>query len=247
LDDRGDNPALTNPDHVDPPYVRLAKILVWPACLIVFLLIFMGPIGDLINRVNTLDVSKEGLHVQAQQIATSAGAAGFAAGVSKAQEGAVTSEQALEVSRNIGRSFASAAPTAATTNNPTVLQGRILWVDEHPANNLGLSNAFQDLGIKVIEVASTAEAIDQLKQSGAAFDTIITSMTRNNDNEDGLKFIAALQKLGVKTPVIIYAAHWAAQNTGQEQKFGVQAITNDPSVVYKLTIQNVRASQRPRS
>jgi CheY-like chemotaxis protein len=242
LNDSGGNPALANPDS---PNVRLAKILVWPACLIVFLLIFRGPLGNLINGIGTvtLDVSKDHWQFQLQQIARSASAAGFAAGVLRAQEGPVTQEQALQASRNIGRSFASSAP--ATTDIPAVLQGRILWVDEHPENNLWLSNAFQDLGIKVIQVASTAEAIDQLGQS--AFDTVITSMTRGGDNEDGLKFIAALQKLGVKTPVIIYAARWAAQNKGQEQKFGVQAITNDPSVVYNVTIQDVRASQRPRS
>lgn len=238
-------PVLAKPTRVDPPTVRLVKTLAWPACLIVFLFLFKGPIGDLINRVNTFDVSQKGIHITAQQIAASAGAAGFAAGVSKAQEGPITPEQALEVSRNIGRSFASTAPTTVATNSPTVLQGSILWVDEHPANNLGLSNAFQDLGIKVIQVASTDEALDQLKKS--EFDTIITSMTWGYINEDGLKFIADLQKRGVKIPVIIYAAHWAAQNQGQEKKFGVQAITNDPSVVYRLTIQGVRAARQPHS
>jgi CheY-like chemotaxis protein len=203
---------------------------------------FRAQIAGLIDRVNSLDVTKEGIHLQAQQIAASAAAAGFAAAVSRAKEGQVTSEQGLEVSRNIGASFASAAQQTSATKNPAVLQGKILWVDENPTNNLSLSNAFQELGIKVIQVATTAEAIDQLKQS--AFDTIITSMTRGGDHEDGLKFIAALQNLGVRTPVIIYAAQWASLNKGQEEKFGVQAITNDPSVVYNLTIRDVRASQR---
>jgi CheY-like chemotaxis protein len=233
-----------SPNRPDPPAIRLTKVLVWPACLIVFLVLFQGHIGDLLDRINKLHVSPRSLDVglAPEKIATSAAAAGFAAGAQKAQEGPVTPEQASQVSTTIGRSFAPTADSSAATSNNIVPQGRILWVDEHPTNNIGLSNAFQDLGIKVIQSVSTEDALDQLKQS--QFDVIITSMTRGGNSEDGLRFIAALQKLGVKTPVIIYAAHWAAQHKGQEEQFGVQGITNDPSVIYHLTIRDVRAAHQ---
>jgi DNA-binding NtrC family response regulator len=78
------------------------------------------------------------------------------------------------------------------------------------------------------------------------FDVIITNMTRGDDHEAGLKFVDALHKSGNQAPIIIYSATFGREHHGQEKQFGVQEITNEPSVVYSLTVSDVHAAHQAR-
>jgi len=216
------------------------------------MLLFHTPLVDLINRIYSLDADRTGVHLKASL--TSAGAVGFDAGVQAAAQvlglsPEATSElqrktavQASSVSATIATSAGSIARSTGTSPNAPLLQGKILWVDEHPTNNLALSNAFQALGITVIQSTTNEEALTQL--GDASFDVIITSMTRGADHENGLKLVEALHSKGITVPVIIYAAQWAGQNAGKENQFRVQKITNEPSVVYQVVLQDVQAARK---
>jgi CheY-like chemotaxis protein len=58
------------------------------------------------------------------------------------------------LAQNIARSLA--VSEAALRSFP---EGRVLWVDDEPHNNVLLINAFQDLGIRVFLATSTDQAL----------------------------------------------------------------------------------------
>lgn len=244
------NPPQQN--NSDSLSVKFTRILVWPAglylFLLVFILVFRAPIDHFIDRTNeaSANISAKGVSITAQAAAESAGQTAYAQGVLSVQTSSLTPQQAQtasEVGSNLGQGFAidNSSKGASAIGGQTGLQGTVLWVDESTQNNVALSNSFQQLGIKVVEVTTSDEALSLIKLEPKIFDVIITSMTRDGNHEAGVQFVNALHQASISTPVIIYAAHWAPEHFGQEEDYGVQAITNDYSVVYKTVIRDIRS------
>jgi DNA-binding NtrC family response regulator len=140
---------------------------------------------------------------------------------------------AQQVVQNISGVFATRQGDLKALN-----QGRILWVDDHPENNTALINAFKELGIQVILTTSTEQAEELLAQS--QFDVVISDMGRPPDDEAGKTLLKWMQSRALKTPVIIYAGSWAAENLGKEKEIGALKITNDPSAVYHLALRAIQ-------
>ena len=72
----------------------------------------------------------------------------------------------------------AASQFSSPTGDRTTLVTKVLWVDDHPQNNLGLAYAFQALGIIVVCVDSN-EGIDEAFATAGAFDVVITDIYRD--------------------------------------------------------------------
>jgi CheY-like chemotaxis protein len=206
--------------------VSLIGALAWPLAVIYLVGVFSGPIGRLIDRSNSATVEVPGGgKVSLAAVAASAAAVGAAA--SKQD---ISAQQAVQ---NISGGFVSQTGDVKPLN-----QGKILWVDDNPDNNTLLINAFKQLGIQVTLALSTEQAEALLGQS--QFDVVISDMDRPPDHEAGETLLKWMQARALKTPVIIYAAQWAAANAGRESEIGALKITNDPSVVYHLALRAIQ-------
>lgn len=87
---------------------------------------------------------------------------------------------------------------------------RILWVDDNPSNNRGVSAALVEGGAAVpVEALSTEQALTRTDL--ATFDIILSDMSREGNDEAGYDLLAGLKRLGIETPVIIFAGYTMRQ------------------------------------
>jgi len=84
--------------------------------------------------------------------------------------------------------------------------GRILWVDDNPANNRYLIRLFEQSGMTVDLARSTGEALELLRRH--AYDIVLSDIMRGEDDQAGIAMLAEFRNAGIKLPVIIHAAHF---------------------------------------
>ncbi len=131
------------------------------------------------------------------------------------------------------------AAAQATSRLPVPIDAhaktKILWVDDHPQNNIGLVYAFQVLGIIVVCVDGN-DGIDEAFVTAGGFDGVITDMYRDAigdkraQPDGGLETVKIIKEQYGSVPVIIYASSYADHAKDPLQP-PIVAITNDPRVV----------------
>jgi CheY-like chemotaxis protein len=231
------------------PFEILARVVVglaWPVTIIILAIYFVqhgtglvGDVQDLMkgNQQFELNASPTtGLHMV---VVAQAVQSGLAQQVNS-QSGGKTPESADVVA--IQRTAAQAAiQVSSTAGNRTYLT-KVLWVDDHPSNNVGLSYALQALGIVVVCVDSN-RGIDDAFTSAGGFDLVITDMYRDPvgnrpaEPEGGLETVKMVQTHGGSIPVIIYAGSYSAAHANDPLSAPVVAVTNDPRVVFDYAVK----------
>ncbi|MCK1675240.1 SAV_2336 N-terminal domain-related protein [Bradyrhizobium sp. 150] len=96
---------------------------------------------------------------------------------------------------------------AKIDENSPLLGAQILWVDDRPENNERVARRFATLGAEIKLARSTESAIELLKQR--RFTIIISDMARREGDREGFSLLAQMQKISIKTPVIMFAARFA--------------------------------------
>ena len=86
---------------------------------------------------------------------------------------------------------------------------RVLWVDDHPENNVHeVSALLAKLQIEVQTVTSTESALDALVPGREAFDLVITDWHRDPQRVSGLaegvRLVRAMRERGLAVPVLCY-------------------------------------------
>lgn len=117
---------------------------------------------------------------------------------------------------------------------------KILWVDDHPSNNMYERRSFESLGIHVALALSTEDALAQL-QEGRTFDVIISDMGRPPDLEAGYTLLGALRKKGIQTPFVIYAGSNLPEHKLKARSEGAQGSTNAPAELFELVIDAIKS------
>ena len=119
---------------------------------------------------------------------------------------------------------------------------RILWVDDNPRNNRGVSAELVDGGaLAPVEVLSTEEALAH--RDLAAFDVILSDMSRDGNDEAGYDLLAGLKRLGIETPTIIFAGYTMRQPGALERirAAGAFAGTHKTSELLDSVLQAARS------
>ena len=93
--------------------------------------------------------------------------------------------------------------------------GRILWVDDHPQNNLYEKRLFEDRRISVHTVINSADALKLI--AIYRYDLVISDMGRGEDRLAGLRLAEAVRERGIKTPFLIYTVQAAGAAAQQAQ------------------------------
>lgn len=165
----------------------------------------------------------------------------------KSSTGALSDTQISEVS--------TSATLAAISLTPNVsdLQKRlkVLWVDDHPENNIDLQFAFQALGIIVVCIDSN-DGIQQAFEDASGFDMVVTDMyrdglakgTRQADAEAGMKTVEQIRLSHPGVKVIIYAGSWSASHRSDYLQPPITLITNYPQEVYNTVVDMAKIKAR---
>jgi CheY-like chemotaxis protein len=97
---------------------------------------------------------------------------------------------------------------------------RVLWVDDHPENNVYEAQALDRKDVVVDQVKSTAEALNALLHATNPYDAVITDMGRPQNGQDnpraGLEFIERMREEDTTTPIFVYASAPAVARWSEE-------------------------------
>lgn len=112
--------------------------------------------------------------------------------------------------------------------------GRLLWVDDHPDNNIVEKTYFEDHNITVYQVTSTEAALTSL--SLYEYSAIISDMGRDGEVLAGLNLLKALRERGNHTPFLMYTiVHTQAQQALMD-KYQGQGVAVEPDKLYQLVL-----------
>lgn len=142
--------------------------------------------------------------------------------------------------------FRSAPPL--TGDAPDAV-GRLLWVDDHPENNLYEVRFFENHRIAVHKVTGTADALRLLAMY--SYDVVISDMGRGEDRLAGLKLAAQMRDRKDDTPLLIYTVRpdGAAEQEAQRHLVadaGAQGVVVTPQEV-RSVILKMFGNPSPRS
>ena len=125
----------------------------------------------------------------------------------------------------------------------------VLWVDDHPDNNLYERQALTELGGTITPASNTQEALSKLEhfeilemvgRRTAKFDAIISNFRRSDDPQAGHTLLAAVLKLRRPPKYIIYSSSSSANFASDAKAKGAFGETNRVDVLFELVISAVK-------
>ncbi|MBY5921638.1 winged helix-turn-helix domain-containing protein [Ferrimonas balearica] len=114
---------------------------------------------------------------------------------------------------------------------------RILWVDDHPDNNLSERRALQRQRVAVYTTTSSHEAIMLLDLYH--YDLIISDMGRAGDPLAGLKLVKTLRESGDDTPYLLYTIMPSDAMSEQALAHGAQSVAVDSSLLFQQVAKHI--------
>lgn len=81
---------------------------------------------------------------------------------------------------------------------------RILWVDDHPENNLLLAHHLAEVGAEIRNVLDTSSAISAVQST--QFAAVISDMGRGTDSKAGLGLLSGLRQIAATSPCLVFTS-----------------------------------------
>jgi len=219
---------------------RVVETLLWPGVVLFVVLRYAPTVGPALGRVlegmtsGTLKAGNVEISITRQQ--TEAAAALTAAAVAP-RDGVSTGAEPVQSARD-------AAQVVRDTVTPSVVQraerATVLWVDDHPKNNVNERRALEALGVTFLLAESTDDALRLAQQR--RFDAIISDMNRGlADRTAGLDLLDKLRAAGDRTPYIIYAGGSAARSREDALAKGAIGCTNRADELFQMVLGAIAA------
>jgi CheY-like chemotaxis protein len=117
-----------------------------------------------------------------------------------------------------------------------VRRASVLWVDDHPDNNVEENLMLRDLGLSVTQTLSSGAASRYLDST--RFDLVITDIGRGGDPDAGLHL---LEELGTRTeapPTIVYTLN-AGHRKEAAIAVGAEAVVETPAELLAAVLRQV--------
>ena len=116
-------------------------------------------------------------------------------------------------------------------------KNQILWVDDHPGNNIYERQAFEAMGLRFTLAESTNEAFEELDRSKYA--AIISDMGRREGPREGYMLLDRLRAKADQTPLFFYATSNAPEHKKETRDHGGQGCTNNPPELFEMVVRAV--------
>lgn len=110
--------------------------------------------------------------------------------------------QAVAAARNKRGSTLSAGAEEHIRNVKFGRLTRVLWVDDHPDNNVSETIALEQLGFLVTHTTTTHAALEYFEQLD--YHIAITDLARVNSPDAGIQFLKSARSRSAQLPVIVY-------------------------------------------
>ena len=100
---------------------------------------------------------------------------------------------------------------------------QVLWVDDHPINNLNERQILRSYGVFIDLARSTEEALDMLQ--AIRYDLIVSDMGRQGIKDEGLRLLETIPRITQPRPLIFYTIYSPEMRQRTSTAF---AMTNRP-------------------
>jgi len=113
-------------------------------------------------------------------------------------------------------------------------RGRILWVDDHPDNNLAERHFLQAHRIAVYSATNTEDALTLL--SMYRYDAVISDMGRGRESLAGLQLVEQMRARRINTPFFLYTILTSDTQQSVLRARGGQGLAETPDALYGLLL-----------
>ena len=128
-----------------------------------------------------------------------------------------------------------------TYSEPSDAIGRILWIDDHPENNLVEKAYFEQKKIGVYNTVTSEEALMLLTMY--QYQVVISDMGRHGDPLAGLKLLQSIRENGHKTPFYLYTYVESEGVISAIDEAGGQAVVIDSDSLYRFVLSHFSTKQ----
>lgn len=146
----------------------------------------------------------------------------------------VSSEDARKVILSSARLMRSQLQPSRQARREVIAKN-ILWVDDHPENNIFERQSLEAMGLNFTQVKSTEEALSALSRT--SFSAVISDMGRPPDPQAGYTLLDAIRAESNKVPFLIYAGSKTPDHVAEGTKRGAQGVTNRPEELFEMVLQ----------
>jgi len=147
---------------------------------------------------------------------------------------------ALEAAGRVLR--AADAASRLDANPAEKWRRRILWVDDHPNNNIYERQTFEALGFTFALASSTNEALEKLRNS--KFGAIISDMGRREGPREGYRLLDTVRGFDSTTPYFFYTGSRASEHIKEAITHGAQGGTNLPNELIDMVVSTLERKGR---
>jgi len=195
--------------------IKIIPSILWLFLIIAVLIIFYRPIEELLKKLGGFEVWGVKLIVVRDSID---------AAIELAEKSPQWKVEILPAERDLA--------LKRTKQHINLFKGtQLLWVDDHPENNLNERRMFRQLNMDIDTAKSNEEALNMLNNGN--YDLIISDMVRDNNTAAGIEFLQHLRKENKIIPVIFYVGVFDFKGGVPPLAFG---ITNRPDELLHLTL-----------
>jgi len=114
----------------------------------------------------------------------------------------------------------------------------VLWVDDHPDNNIYQRQALSEVGARVILAGTTTEGLSDIK--GQHVDVVISDFERADDPRAAYTLMAEIRKIRNPPPFIIFSASSTPQFAAEAKRKGALGETNETRELFALVSESVK-------
>lgn len=119
-------------------------------------------------------------------------------------------------------------------------RNHVLWVDDHPNNNMHERQAFEAFGLRFTLAISTDEALEELSKQ--RFAAVISDMERREGAKEGYVLLDKLRQQGNQIPLFFYASSNAPEHKKETSERGGQGCTNNAQELFKIVMRSLMAN-----
>ena len=213
---------------------KLVAAFVWPGLIAFVLWRFAPSLRNFFEALGEFSLKGAGFEASAKR-------KGEAAALLVAAEARRTNDS--EETPRSGMDLHAAGKLVDQEVTPRVLrklgQASVLWVDDHPQNNVYERQSLEALGARFALAKSTEEALALVQAQ--PFDAIISDMSRPPDDQAGFTLLGKLRSIGNTAPFIIYASANIVARRAEALKRGAVGCTNRPSELFEHVLSVIRS------
>ncbi len=142
------------------------------------------------------------------------------------------------------------------TNRVTLLQPilqskkyKILWIDDHPVNNIHECKLLNDIGFTIETASSSVAGLElyeaSLKEKNMAkYDLIISDYGKDDLKDlDGVQFASSIKQIDFSIPIIFYSSSYFQSHS--EKPDTVYAVANRPDFLINYVLDVIERGETP--